>query len=178
MTSSESKEISRKSTIEGFNKRNRSWTTTLGNLKINTKVIKTLLRHCQTSMRVQSRRRCSWSLRKIDLLPRLRTLNLVWLKSRMKQVVLGQVKRANLTLRALQLRLTCHQKWEAVPLESIPLLELSSKSRLFLSPHKATLVQSQSRQSSVKSTHQILWKWKNSSQSTPTWTQWRRSKVT
>ena len=178
MISWESKEISKKLTIEGFNKRNRSWTTTLGNLKINTKVTKTLLRHCQTSMRVQSRKKCSWSSKRIDLLPRSRTLNLVWPKSRMKQGVLDLVKRVNLTLKALQLRRTCHPKWEAVLLESILLLELSSQSRLLLSPHKAILVQSQSRQSFVKSILQILWKWKNLSLSTLTWTPWRRSKVT
>jgi len=65
-----------------FNKRNKSWIAISINAKVNTIHSNNNLTRIQRSMKPQSKRRCWWSLKRIDLLLRLIVLKQTWAKSK------------------------------------------------------------------------------------------------
>lgn len=66
MTNWENKEISKRLITDVSNKRNKSWTAISINANLSTKYFKVNSTVTQQNMKLQSRRRCWWSLRKID----------------------------------------------------------------------------------------------------------------
>lgn len=78
MINFESKEISKRSITDVFNKKNKSWIATSIKAKPNMNHSKHSLTLIQLNMKQLLKKRCWWSLKRIDLLLKLRVLRPIW----------------------------------------------------------------------------------------------------